>query len=34
MMAKGNGKWEWFDEKIQNEMTDEFISFLWKKYFT
>ena len=30
MMAKGNGKWEWFDEKIQNEMTDEFISFYGK----
>ena len=30
MMAKGNGKWEWFDEKIQNEMTDEFLSFYGK----
>ena len=30
MMAKGNGKWEWFDEKIQNEMTNEFISFYGK----
>ncbi|MBD1109662.1 HAD hydrolase-like protein [Pelagibacterales bacterium SAG-MED50] len=30
MMAKGNGKWNWFDEKIQNEMTDEFISFYGK----
>ena len=30
MMAKGNGKWKWFDEKIQNEMTDEFISFYGK----
>ena len=30
MMAKDNGKWKWFDEKIQNEMTDEFISFYGK----
>ena len=30
MMAKDNGKWKWFDEKIQNEMTDEFISFYRK----
>jgi len=30
MMAKGNGEWKWFDEKIQNEMTDEFISFYGK----
>jgi phosphoglycolate phosphatase len=30
MMAKDNGKWKWFDEKIQNEMTDEFISFYEK----
>ena len=30
MMAKSNGKWEWFDEKIQNEMTNEFISFYGK----
>ena len=30
IMAKGNGKWEWFDEKIQNEMTDEFLSFYKK----
>ena len=29
-MAKGNGKWKWFDEKIQNEMSDEFISFYGK----
>jgi phosphoglycolate phosphatase len=29
-MAKGNGEWKWFDEKIQNEMTDEFISFYGK----
>ena len=21
MMAKGNGKWNWFDEKVQNEIT-------------
>ena len=27
MMAKANGKWKWFDEKIQNEMTDEFLSY-------
>jgi len=30
IMAKGNGKWEWFDEKIQNEMTNEFLSFYKK----
>ena len=30
MMAKDNGKWKWFDEKIQNEMTDEFIDFYGK----
>ena len=30
IMAKGNGKWEWFDEKIQNEMTNEFLSFYGK----
>ena len=30
MMAKDNGKWKWFDEKIQNKMTDEFISFYGK----
>ena len=30
MMAKDNGKWQWFDEKIQNEMTGEFISFYGK----
>ena len=30
MMAKDNGKWKWFDEKIQNEMTNEFISFYGK----
>ena len=30
MMAKDNGKWKWFDEKIQNEMSDEFISFYGK----
>ena len=30
MMAKDNGKWNWFDEKIQNEMTNEFISFYGK----
>ena len=30
IMAKDNGKWKWFDEKIQNEMTDEFISFYGK----
>ena len=23
IMAKGNGKWEWFDEKIKNEIVDE-----------
>ena len=30
IMAKDNGKWEWFDEKIKNEMTDEFLSFYKK----
>jgi len=30
IMAKGNGKWKWFDEKIHNEMSDEFISFYGK----
>ena len=25
IMEKGKGKWEWFDEKIKNEMTDEFL---------
>ena len=30
MMAKDNGKWKWFDEKIQNEMSEEFISFYGK----
>ena len=30
IMAKGNGKWEWFDEKIKNEMTDEFLCFYKK----
>jgi len=30
IMAKDNGKWKWFDEKIQNEMADEFISFYGK----
>ena len=30
IMAKGKGKWEWFDEKIKNEMTDEFLSFYKK----
>ena len=27
LMAKANGKWQWFDEKVQNEMTDEFLSY-------
>ena len=30
IMAKGNGEWKWFDEKIQNEMTNEFLSFYGK----
>ena len=30
MMAKYNGKWEWIDEKIKNEMTAEFLSFYGK----
>ena len=33
MMAKANGKWQWFDEKIQNEMTDEFLSFYGKNIY-
>ena len=33
IMAKGNGKWQWFDEKIKNEMTDEFLSFYKKNIF-
>ena len=27
MMAKANGQWKWFDEKIQNEMTNEFLAY-------
>ena len=27
MMAKANKQWKWFDEKIQNDMTDEFLSY-------
>ena len=30
MMAKANGQWQWFDEKIQNEMTNEFLSYYGK----
>ena len=30
LMAKDNGKCKWFDEKIQNEMTNEFLSFYGK----
>ena len=30
MMAKDNGKWKWFDEKIQIEMTNDFLSFYGK----
>ena len=30
MMAKANGQWKWFDEKIKNEMTDEFLSYYGK----
>ena len=33
IMAKGNGEWKWFDEKIQNEMSDEFISFFEKTFY-
>jgi phosphoglycolate phosphatase len=33
IMAKGNGKWEWFDEKIKNEMTDEFLLFIKKIFY-
>ena len=29
-MAKANGQWKWFDEKIQNKMTDEFLSYYGK----
>ena len=27
MMSKANGEWKWFDEKIKNKMTDEFLSY-------
>ena len=27
MMEKTYGKWQWFDEKIKNEMSKEFISY-------
>ena len=30
MLAKAHGEWKWFDEKIKNEMSDEFISFYGK----
>ena len=30
MMAKAHGEWKCFDEKIKNEMSDEFISFYGK----
>ena len=30
MMAKANGQWKWFDEKIQNKMSDEFLSYYGK----
>ena len=30
LMEKANGKWKWFDEKIKNEMTKEFLSFYGK----
>ena len=30
MMAKANGQWKWFDEKIQNQMTDEFLTYYGK----
>ena len=30
MMAKAHGEWKWFDEKIKNEMSNEFISFYGK----
>ena len=33
MMAKANGQWKWFDEKIQNKMTDEFLSFYGKNIY-
>ena len=30
MMAKAHGEWKWFDEKIKNQMSDEFLSFYGK----
>ena len=30
LMEKATGKWKWFDEKIKNEMTKEFLSFYGK----
>ena len=33
MMAKANGQWKWFDEKIQNEMTNEFLSYYGENIF-
>ena len=27
MMAKAHGEWKWFDEKIKNQMSDEFLVF-------
>jgi len=30
MMEKTYGKWQWFDEKIKNEMSKEFISYYGK----
>ena len=30
MMAKAHGEWKWFDEKIKNQMSDEFLAFYGK----
>ena len=30
MMAKAHGEWKWFDEKIKNQMSDDFLSFFGK----
>ena len=27
MMAKAHGEWKWFDEKIKNQMSDEFLAY-------
>ncbi len=30
MMAKAHGEWKWFDEKIKNQMSDEFLAYYGK----